>query len=301
MLLFAVNTISLVILSIALTFSIVEFIRFKRKWRIVFILFLVYLITQNFIIFFDDYIFPSIKDPIAQELLSRQLVIPQFIANTLILFIFTELFIKRKLRVPRTVSFLLCLVILTIISIMKPDFWLNPKADLAVITAYAAFFIIIALFTYELFEGMKHSRKQVKPESDLFLFYIILLIGSVTSTIMSQAKSLFSQNFIDFYLPSFNALLGIYIAGSKLSYILSVSYVNYRTKPLPEFFTEFDLSKRESELTELLCIGKNARQSAETLFISRKTINSHLHNIYRKCGVSSKTELILLVQSFIAK
>jgi LuxR family transcriptional regulator of csgAB operon len=37
--------------------------------------------------------------------------------------------------------------------------------------------------------------------------------------------------------------------------------------------------------------GKSNKELAETLFVSEKTIESHLANIYRKVGVKNRLEL----------
>ncbi len=51
------------------------------------------------------------------------------------------------------------------------------------------------------------------------------------------------------------------------------------------------LSDREREVCLLLAQGMTYQQIAETLFISSKTVDYHRANIFRKLGVSSRTEL----------
>ncbi|NMB69540.1 MAG: DUF805 domain-containing protein [Chloroflexi bacterium] len=53
------------------------------------------------------------------------------------------------------------------------------------------------------------------------------------------------------------------------------------------------LSKREREVVELLLEGKSNKQIALSLHITGHTVEFHLKNIYSKCQVSSRTELIL--------
>ena len=57
------------------------------------------------------------------------------------------------------------------------------------------------------------------------------------------------------------------------------------------------ISERERDVLEQLLEGADNRTIAESLFISIGTVKSHAHAIYRKCGVSSRSELI---QSFWA-
>lgn len=51
------------------------------------------------------------------------------------------------------------------------------------------------------------------------------------------------------------------------------------------------LTGREVEIAELVVAGRTNREIAETLFLSRKTVESHLRNVFRKLVVSSRSEV----------
>ncbi|MFF4455118.1 LuxR C-terminal-related transcriptional regulator [Streptomyces goshikiensis] len=51
------------------------------------------------------------------------------------------------------------------------------------------------------------------------------------------------------------------------------------------------LSEREREVADLAAAGLRSRQIAERLFLSHRTVDSHLGSAYRKLGVSSRTAL----------
>jgi len=51
-----------------------------------------------------------------------------------------------------------------------------------------------------------------------------------------------------------------------------------------------DLSEREMEILRLAAIGMNNQDIAEHLYLSRRTVQSHLANIFRKMNVGSRTE-----------
>lgn len=55
-----------------------------------------------------------------------------------------------------------------------------------------------------------------------------------------------------------------------------------------------NLSKREKEVLPLLADGKSIDEIADTLFISRKTVESHKYNIMEKLNVSSIADLTKL-------
>jgi len=52
------------------------------------------------------------------------------------------------------------------------------------------------------------------------------------------------------------------------------------------------LSRREREVALLASRGETAQEIAEHLFVSKRTVESHLVSIYAKLGLHSKTELI---------
>ena len=54
-----------------------------------------------------------------------------------------------------------------------------------------------------------------------------------------------------------------------------------------------DFSRREVEILKLAAKGMSNKEIAETLFLSRRTIQAHLVNIFRKMDVGSRTEAVL--------
>jgi DNA-binding CsgD family transcriptional regulator len=52
------------------------------------------------------------------------------------------------------------------------------------------------------------------------------------------------------------------------------------------------LSRREREVALLASRGESAQEIAEHLYLSRRTVESHLATVYRKLGIGSKTELV---------
>jgi DNA-binding NarL/FixJ family response regulator len=70
-----------------------------------------------------------------------------------------------------------------------------------------------------------------------------------------------------------------------------VRYLVRRSQPLTPSVTE-RLTRREREVLRLLAQGLRQDDIAERLFISRKTVATHVANILRKLGVRSQTQAV---------
>jgi len=56
--------------------------------------------------------------------------------------------------------------------------------------------------------------------------------------------------------------------------------------------SEYNLTNRESEILELLAKGYRYKEIAAKLFVSLETVRSHVHHIYEKLQVSSRTDAL---------
>jgi len=65
------------------------------------------------------------------------------------------------------------------------------------------------------------------------------------------------------------------------------------TLQLEEALTVSPLSEREAEVLKLAAKGVSNRDIAQRLYLSNRTVQSHLSNIFKKLAVASRTEAIL--------
>lgn len=71
----------------------------------------------------------------------------------------------------------------------------------------------------------------------------------------------------------------------------------YKFDKIEAFCLKYMLTERERQVLELILLGKTNTQIGEELFISLGTAKNHIHNIYQKCGVARRSQLILFVNN----
>ena len=80
------------------------------------------------------------------------------------------------------------------------------------------------------------------------------------------------------------------------SLVFDIGVSPLTTNARPEEAPGGALTAREIEVVRLLGEGLSNQQLATRLGISRRTVEGHLHHIFEKCGVASRTEVLLFAQ-----
>jgi DNA-binding CsgD family transcriptional regulator len=67
----------------------------------------------------------------------------------------------------------------------------------------------------------------------------------------------------------------------------------YQNDPVKveEYCRRYDLTRKETEISGLVCQGLIYREIADKLFISPRTVDKHIENIFEKVGVTNRVEL----------
>lgn len=141
--------------------------------------------------------------------------------------------------------------------------------------------------------------------------FIAVVIGIIFFKRIDKG-SFRKEKWIIIVLAVLNLALAFVIKAVPFVFIISVSiliydvfYRFYFSSPIakneknlkPEFIKDFSITKREQEIILALLDGKSNRELAETLFVTEKTIEAHLANIYRKVGVKNRLELFARLQN----
>jgi DNA-binding NarL/FixJ family response regulator len=89
------------------------------------------------------------------------------------------------------------------------------------------------------------------------------------------------------------AIIDVYRGGSPMSMQIARRVVTHFRRT-PQSSSEIDeLTKRESEILGLLAEGLPYKQIASQLEISRSTVHNHLHAIYKKLHVQTRTQAVV--------
>lgn len=81
--------------------------------------------------------------------------------------------------------------------------------------------------------------------------------------------------------------------GSPMSGEIARKVVQTFMKPAIQHFPEANLTPREEEILSYLAKGYMYKEIANTLFINIETVRTHIHKIYQKLQVRTRTEVLL--------
>lgn len=88
------------------------------------------------------------------------------------------------------------------------------------------------------------------------------------------------------------SIIDLYHGGSPMSSIIARKVI-HTFRPVTQLNVEKEkLTKREREMLDLLAKGYRYKEIADQLFISFETVRTHIHNIYEKLHVQSRTEAL---------
>lgn len=84
----------------------------------------------------------------------------------------------------------------------------------------------------------------------------------------------------------------------KPKYAITLAIRNDKQPSINEINTLKDLTQREKEIVELLCLGYSKKQISNELNISEHTVHTHSKNIYKKLNIGKISELTNIVEKY---
>jgi DNA-binding CsgD family transcriptional regulator len=161
---------------------------------------------------------------------------------------------------------------------------------------------IIAVILYELFVGLKNYKQVVHKDlkqaiKSFILITIIFLPFIILDSYKSYIELVKNIELLKIAaLPSYFLIINIFNLIFVLKYFNTPSFI--ADNKLTDYFKqEYDITEKQSEIIELIIEGVTYKQIAERLYISPKTVDNHIQNIYKKLNVNSKMQLSNFVRS----
>lgn len=296
--LYLLNIFSLFLLTIIFVQFIYEFLKLKTAWRAVFLIFLVFFLADNIILLLDIYNQKMTTNSLSYNSINEVLVGVSGAIFGLIFPLFTDLFSKRVLKKGKYITLLITSIIYALsYFILRSQRVESILLDIVNIAMVVSFIVIIVYFAISIIRGLKYIFNE-STEKRFIIFYIVYMLIFIINLVAIFLPEKVSTT-IDIYAEPISSIiiglsLSITIFTSKYNYIKSKQNIDINDV----FKNEYRLSKREVEITNLICNGKNSKTIADELFISIKTVNAHLHNIYKKCRISGKHDLMQLIRRF---
>jgi DNA-binding CsgD family transcriptional regulator len=118
------------------------------------------------------------------------------------------------------------------------------------------------------------------------VFYI------VTYQVPAVERLHISLDFIYFSLWS------IIVIASFLRYLARPTALLEEGKVSPAFLSSYKITKRETEIVELISRGLSNQEIADRLCVSLTTARTHIYNIFRKTGAGSRVELLRILSGY---
>jgi DNA-binding CsgD family transcriptional regulator len=130
------------------------------------------------------------------------------------------------------------------------------------------------------------------PKHTLALLFLVPAILSSSALFMVSSHWSFVVLFVLFYFSQ--------IAFAPAYIFFKRPALEKESPPgFEKFCRSFDISRREAEIIQEICIGKSNQEIAETLFITVQTVKDHAHRIYTKTEVKNRVQLTNLVREKI--
>lgn len=156
---------------------------------------------------------------------------------------------------------------------------------------YIAIFIILTVIPIP-FMFNNYWRKISEWEKYPYFYPLSTLI--LLLTVLAKRFSFTLYNTSASLFTSMQIILFMTI--SFLHIRTSIKDLLSRQKAVNIAANKLNLTARELEVTKLLIDAKSYKEISEILNISVKTVNTHIYNIYKKCNVENKIELLNKLQ-----
>lgn len=133
--------------------------------------------------------------------------------------------------------------------------------------------------------------KEIDPDANILMLTVFEDEDKIFQSIKAGAQGYLLKK--DPPEKIINAIRSIHCGESIMNGQIARKILNYFSKEIPSrpSFEEYKLTKRETEILQLLIEGLPYKEIAARCFISIDTVFSHIRKIYAKLKVNSRSEI----------
>lgn len=209
--------------------------------------------------------------------------------------------------------FINCLFVLEITKLKRKIFFSFFVLQFAGIAIYYLFnthyifkFIlhasIVLVIMYELYIGLKNYSQVVNKDLRQAIKTLIFITMIFLPFIIIESYKPYIQLIKSIELFKISALPSYFLIINIFNIIFVLKYFNTSTftdnNKLTDYFKQkYDITEKQTEIIELIIQGLTYKEIAEKLFISPKTVDNHVQNIYKKLNINNKMQLSHFVRS----
>ena len=153
--------------------------------------------------------------------------------------------------------------------------------------------ILITMINYKRI-GNKDLKKAVNIFAIISIIFLPLFVFEYARPYIPLLQDIIILKTLS--LPLYFLIINVFSLIFASRYFNSPNFIE-RDKLTEFFIKKYSITEQETNVIELLLAGLTYKQIAEKLYISNKTVDNHVQNIYRKLEVTSKIQLFNLVHS----
>lgn len=158
------------------------------------------------------------------------------------------------------------------------------------VVIFLGFLITLSMLLLMYTKPRKKIAHREKNERYFAIAFIIIIPLSLIGSYVFKSNDYSSS--VGLTLP----LIFILLAANKfLDDLQRLSLLQSNKNVKEQNLNNYALTNREKEIANLLVSGRTYQEISEQLYISMPTVKTHVSNIYKKCSVKSKSDLMLLL------
>jgi len=290
------NIVALAAFFTSLSLALLSWVHKPYRWVKSCLWYLTCLALYQFVFTFYFFMRLYVED-IPGELITALIVVQAAFSTAAVLMLPITIlkFLKLKITRTRAIVILIPVLSMVIITPLIVSFGLPVLTKTLNMTLYT-YIAVLSLYAFV------KSRSLALTRDAKVLRYFYIINASFNLLFLVDASFLHLRLSTD--LPAIVLIVPVYILSWALLFIIwffpvsLISGKNGDELSVETFVKNYDLTPRERDIAAKLLAGKTSGEIGEELFISGRTVETHIYNIFRKCDVSSRIELISLIRKF---